>query len=505
MAVSIGYSSPMAPARAKLLLFTALTVGGFIVKAPLAVSRTHLTPDAVVYLNIARNIASGRGFVSTIKLHHWDDLAVVHSALRDSPPLYPLLAGGISSFAGDERALALTNLLLTCMAAGLVFLIAERLFDRRTGLLAGVAAALAPNLFRAGITSMSDPLALVLTLWAVWLVTQPKPRIVAWAGAGALTGLAVLTRYPCLVVGLAIAVAAFRSSRPWRNGVTCAAGLLPAFMYMAVATPSAQSLHYCIGWFQESLWNASASIDPLYWLHHPSRVMAGAGRNLAGYALDLVVGPRGLFLMSAGLAAWLLAYGREMRSQHKLALSIAALTALVYAATWSIPAVKGSRFLLLSYCLLLPFCAAGLLQAWGKWGLIGRRAVLVITATTFAVYVWGCVSAARYEAISDCRPLTQAEAGVIRSSLKPHAIVATNNPWEVDLSTGLPVALLPRDLDRAALEQFLHRYDIDGIVLLGAWKGTRTARETSRAYAKAGCAGRISVYSTTARTHKMAD
>ena len=476
-----------------------------MLKAPLAVTHIHLTPDAVGYLNIARNLSSGHGYVSTIKLHYVDNSGVTHGALSDCPPLYPLLAGGVLGCGGDVATLALVNTLLACVACGLVFLIGERLFDWRTGVFAGLAAALAPSLFRAGITAMSDPLALVLALSALLLVLRQEPKTTTWFAAGMLAGLAILTRYPCAVVGLALAVFAFWGPSGRRNGFACALGLLPAVVLIILAMPSVQGLHYSVESFHSAMWNLGSPVDPWYCLHHPTFVAAAFLHNAVFYAIDLLAGLRGLFLLSLGLVLWLFSTrGTALTREQKLALAVVTLNVAAYAATWSIPPVKGSRFLLLSYCLLLPFCAAGLIYAWDRWSRWERLAVAAVCAATAIVYVWGCATAASFTG-GDCQPLPHSTAALVTSSLPPNTTIASNNPWVLSYSTGLPTALLPRNLDQPALRRFVGQYDIGGIVLLGRCKGSLTARAVRGSYPVAQCGPEVALYGTTARTRTKVD
>lgn len=495
----------MVTARTKSLILVALVLGAFLLKAPFAITRVHLTPDAIGYLNIARNLSSGRGYVSTIKLHYVDNTGVRHGALSDCPPLYPLVAGAILRCGGNLTTLTLVNTLLVCVASGLVFLIGARLFDWRAGLVAGLAAALAPSLFRAGITAMSDPLALVLALGALLLVLRAQPGVMTWFAAGALAGLAMLTRHPCVVVALALAAHAFWGPNGRRNGFACIAGFLPALAFMVLALPSVQGLHYAVRSFHSAMWNLDSPLDPWYCLHHPALVGTALVHNAAFYAIDLFTGLRGLFLLSLGLLLWVLRTERTaLTREHRLMIIVAGLNLMIYVATWSIPPVKGSRFMLLSYCLMLPFCAAGLVCAWDRWSRRGRPAVATVCAATAIVYVWGCVAAASYTA-RDCQPLPHGPAKLITACLAPDSVIASNNPWVLSYSTGLPTALLPRNLDQSALRQFVERYDIGGVVMLGRCEGSQTAMAVSASYRKTKLGPGIAIYDTTARTRTKAD
>ena len=503
------------------LLFIAIVAAAFALKAPLATNRVRVTPDAVSYRNVARNLASGQGFVSTLKLHHLDKTGVRHTALSEWPPLYPLFAAIVIRCGGDLAALQLANTLLVSIAAGIVFLIGARLFDWRAGLLAGTAAMLAPNVFRAGCVAMSDALGLALALAALLLALMQKRRLIVPFAAGMLAGAAAMTRFPNAVVGVALVGSMYMRRESRRHAFACAAGLacvvapFAAWLWLCRESPfgQVQALHYGVGSFHHAMWNANAVTDPWYAARHAGPVASAVLHNALFYASDLLAGPRGLFALGAGLILGIL--GRRagaMTREKKLVLAVAALSFGVYAFTWSIPPVKGSRFMLLSYCLILPFCAAGLVNAPASFtsfraartsfraargicflrgrqsrfltafGMTHRLIATVACLITAGVYVWGCLTAASYTA-GECAPLAPGISERVACSLPSGTSIASNNPWVVSYSTGAPTALLPCNLDREALARYVSRLGIGEIVLLGERPRSRTADTVRACYA----------------------
>lgn len=474
--------TPVLPTR---LIALAIVAAAFLFRMPVAAKRVRLTPDGAAYFNVSRNLAAGRGFVSTIRLHyslskHTEPIEqpIRHSALSDWPPAYPVFSAVIVKCGGGMIALQVTNALLVSICAGLVFLLGVRLFGMREGLIAGAAAALAPNLFRAGIVPLSDALGLTLALAAL-LIALAGYRARIWLAAGLAAGAAALTRYPHAVVAFGLIAWATAYPKCRRCAAACAMGFAlavgPVLLWQWLSAGSApcrlQMLHYCVGSFREAMWNARATIDPLYALHHPVQVATLSVRNTVAYASDLLVGPRGLFVFGLGLVAWALSQRTAASREHKLVLTIAALSFAVHAATWSVPAVKGSRFMLLSYSSLLPFGAAGLVR---QTRLHARYAAVAATALTGVVYAWGCATASYFAGTDFALPKQQARA--IIDSLPPGTNLASDNPWVVNYSTGIPTALLPRDLDKRSLTRYVHDLNIGRIVLLTRQPHTPTAR-----------------------------
>jgi 4-amino-4-deoxy-L-arabinose transferase-like glycosyltransferase len=187
----------MAPAAIVLL---ALVIRGAVV---IADSGYEPANDALEYDFHAQSIASGDGYKRSIYLLQGGPTAV-------RGPGFPYFLGGIYALSGDSLAAGrLAGAALGALAVLLLYLIAKRIWGRRVGLLAaGLAAAFPPLVFLSR-DLLSESLFIVLELGAILCVLDYRrsggmPR---WAAAaGALCGLAALTRNTGLVLVLAIAL-----------------------------------------------------------------------------------------------------------------------------------------------------------------------------------------------------------------------------------------------------------------------------------------------------------
>lgn len=183
----------------------------------------ELIGDAGDYDRHAASIAAGDGYPDTV-------LAEPGSPTALRPPGYPFWLGSIYALSGDSvDAARVAGALLGTLTVLLVLLIAGRLWDRRTALIAGGLTAAAPALVYVNGSLVSEQIFLPLTLGAV-LVTllareaEGRRLLMLAALAGALCGVAALTRVVGLVLVAAVAVGLWRR---WSAiGVTVAVALI---------------------------------------------------------------------------------------------------------------------------------------------------------------------------------------------------------------------------------------------------------------------------------------
>ncbi|HEV2814608.1 MAG TPA: glycosyltransferase family 39 protein [Solirubrobacteraceae bacterium] len=140
------------------------------------------------------------------------------------PPAYPLALAAVYEVAGREDAPRVFGALLGTVAVALLGLVALDLFGRATAVAAMAIGAVFPPLVMVSVAPLSEGLFIVLVLGALAcaLAARRHPDRVAWvAAAGALGGLAALTRTNGLVLLLPLLLAV-----PRRRAVLVAAALV---------------------------------------------------------------------------------------------------------------------------------------------------------------------------------------------------------------------------------------------------------------------------------------
>jgi 4-amino-4-deoxy-L-arabinose transferase-like glycosyltransferase len=179
--------------------------------------------DAADFHRHATSIADGNGYPpSQLRVEG-------PSAFR--PPLYPAALAGVQVVGGGLDAERVLGALLGVVAVLLIFLIAQRIWERSVALVAAGIAAVFPPLVTLNASLLSEVLFVPLALAGVLAVLEYRDtRRMRWAiVAGVLCGLAVLTRANGLVLVLAFAIGVW-VVRPWRSRAALAA---PAVVVLA--------------------------------------------------------------------------------------------------------------------------------------------------------------------------------------------------------------------------------------------------------------------------------
>jgi 4-amino-4-deoxy-L-arabinose transferase-like glycosyltransferase len=192
-----------------------------------------LTHDEHEYLLLARNVAEGRGFV-----HLQADGAPAAGEHFGRAPVYPAFLAGIIRLTGipppaDAAVLRAVRVTQAALGGGLVWLVAWLAWNaagRTAGAAAGWLAALYPPLVWTPAYIWSETLFSVLALGCAAVLSRERRGAGVYVGAGALAGLAVLTR-PAMLFFLPLAALWLAWKREWRGVVllslACALVIMP--------------------------------------------------------------------------------------------------------------------------------------------------------------------------------------------------------------------------------------------------------------------------------------
>lgn len=218
---------PRRPATAGLALVLLALVLRLAAIGLLAGGAPERNDRVLRYDPIAHSLLAGEGF----------RLDGVPSAV--SPPVYPLFLAAVYGVFGASAGAARTALAVAdALTVGLVFLLAGRLFGRRTTLVAGLGAALLPYSTVQIVYGGSDVLFLLLhtAFLAAFVHAWLGGRRGAFAAAGALLGLATLCRAVPLLLPALLALLVLAAGRAPRRELAVRAALL-VLCFAAVLSP----------------------------------------------------------------------------------------------------------------------------------------------------------------------------------------------------------------------------------------------------------------------------
>ncbi len=200
----------------------------------------RFSPDSMNYVDVARNIAAGRGIVqSTLGFNqpHWDDNRAIPTPITSQPPVYALLIVlfGLTGLSWADAALLVPVLSYAAILL-LTWLLVRELFDPGAALIATAGLLLYAPLRFVSSYAWSEAPAIALAWLALWLLSRTRHTLrqrYLWPVlAGLATGLAFATRYaflPLFVLGILLLIEPDNRHWTWRNLALYTAGFaLPA-------------------------------------------------------------------------------------------------------------------------------------------------------------------------------------------------------------------------------------------------------------------------------------
>jgi hypothetical protein len=482
-----------------------IPVLAFLLYVQPAVRVAQLNPDVVEYVDIARRLVAGEGYLLGVKAYHFGGTEVLHDGLAERPPLFTLIVAGLFGLGFGLPAVQVLNSLLAAGCALLIYGIGSAAFDRRVGTLAGLLAAASPVVLLRMVPPMTEALAIFLALAATWLVTRHAnpPRVRPFFAAGVALGLGYLTRPATLVlVGAVMAgalLAAHERRRLLRPLASAAAGallfIMPISLFSLVTrgTVSYSGQTYLYSVFKDSEVVRNGYSRPLltpyeFISQNPDFIVAAVTENAIAYAQLLFLDRQWLLPLVPGLAAAVVALmlGRLTRKLWPLVL-VAATNFLAYAATWS---NYQERYQLLTLLLLLPISVGGLDRlGLGRIPVLPRLGIGLLHVAAFAVALsWFPAFAKEYRGefeYGDEAVETRTDAGLrwtgpprwvedrdlprllswIEGQTEPRDALAHGQPWPFTFFTGRPATLLPTKLDAELLRSFVVEYRVAYVLL----------------------------------------
>jgi len=265
----------------------------------IACQNTALSPDALLYQDIATNLLLGRGFVQEVRS---DDIVV--------PPLFPVLVAGVYYVFGHGNILAV--LLVQCFLNGatacLVFLIGRELFNRWVGVLGALLYASYPIAAFFTACVLTETLFTFLVAVFAYGLVRLSRDVVRWSDAlitGLAWGLGCLTRPHLLLFGpvLAAVVLLVRRGRSIKYAVVSTAiGLLIIMPWISYTYVSRGFFIPLASHGQHALWQGNSEFSNPREYYDALRVMADPTYNATlEYVRTLPAKEQGTFYLQEAI------------------------------------------------------------------------------------------------------------------------------------------------------------------------------------------------------------
>jgi hypothetical protein len=520
IAVERAPDRPVTPSLLRYLPRASVLIGvlAFLVYLVPAVRVLQLNPDVVEYIDVARRLVAGEGYLLGVKAYHVGGTAVLHDGLSERAPLYPLIVAAVLRLGLDLRALQVINAALAAVAVALVAEIGLMLFGRRVGAASGLLAAASPLMLARLVPPMSEAIAISLTVAAVWLAlrgTRSNPHSDALPGGegggvranfllcGLALGLAYLARPTtlALAVGLLAAVVAVGHDRASAlRGVGWAVlGLLACVVPMSLYTFATRgSLSYSGQSYLYSVYKDSDVLRNGYGRPIPPAaefisqnldfVRVAILENVRDYAYLILTDNHWLLPLAPAWIGviWVLARRRYPR-EALIPAAVAAVNSAVYAATW---ANFQERYQIVTLLLLLPLLVHGLDQVGLGRVRLGPLpdGVALFAAVAVVALWWSPTFRQEYRnefrygddpvgtRVDDAmrwtgppRWVQDNELSRIDDWIEEHTerndVLTHGQPWPYTFFTGRPATLLPTKLTSEALRTFLTDYRVAYVLL----------------------------------------
>ncbi len=223
----------MGPGSRRWLAPTAIVLLALVLRFAAIAADDGYRPgnDAFEYDYIARSIADGNGYPPTGYLLQGGPTAV-------RGPGYPYLLGATYALSGDSRTAGrLVGAGLGALSVLLLYLLTRRIWGRRVGLVAAALAAVFPPLVLLSRDLVSETLFIPLMLGALLCVLNFRRSggALRWAAAaGALCGVAALTRNTGFALLLPVALGVWTARPALRPAALAAPALAVACAALAV-------------------------------------------------------------------------------------------------------------------------------------------------------------------------------------------------------------------------------------------------------------------------------
>lgn len=233
-----GDSTPWPPGLWALVLLAALLRLGYVLAYPQVplCPECAVLPDYVMYDEVGRNVAAGRGFVGGFAARTFDTATATGPGAPEVGvgPVYPLFLAIVYTVAGSHPGtVRVAQAMLSTLMLFPLFASARWVFGQRAALAATAMAAGYPAFTVYSGMLLTEALSTIVVVVAIWAVLWAwrAQRAWRWALAGAIMAVLVLLRGEVVPLAAFVVAIAF-----WRRPTRATAGMLVLYLGVMSAT-----------------------------------------------------------------------------------------------------------------------------------------------------------------------------------------------------------------------------------------------------------------------------
>jgi hypothetical protein len=176
----------------------------FFIRISLLHTEFMRTPDSIDYINVAENMATGNGYIRTIKSHFFDEVPVFSPGNFMRPIFTPLIYAILLKIDNDYYVLQAFNLTVGAVDVVLFYMLLRLFVSPKFAFVGSLLIALDPNLIIEGRFIISEQIFYFLVLLFFLLYFRLDDSKKKYVFLGIISALAYLTRIEGVILLFAI-------------------------------------------------------------------------------------------------------------------------------------------------------------------------------------------------------------------------------------------------------------------------------------------------------------
>jgi len=413
------------------------------------------SPDALEYINVAKNLATGKGFITTIKIHHFDDGPIIRSALGTKPPLFSLFIAPFYKLWPNLYFIQLINLILGAAAAVFFYILCRQYLSVKWSLVAAFLLNYNPDFLINNRLILTEPLFLCCSFLALIFANQSHSKQLFLSALFAV--LAFLTRVEGISIAITISLnLLFKKERSqWRFFSSLFFLCLFPYLLLNYLTnksflTNVGNFHFLTLNFLETVFNQYGQPIPSLnnfvltnWLNILKNIL-----NTSLMLLKTLLKPSAIGLLIIPIIT------TKPTKKIMPFLLIILINFLIICFTWGL-IVDPSRYLLLIDSMLILLAILRITKF--------KKIVRFIFIGTTLIFYFIFDGHRLYWARTQFDPSWNGEdinkiILLINEQTKPNDVIAAPNPGLINIKTDRPAVVLPNNLNFKLINQFIHNY-----------------------------------------------